>query len=105
MENIYRGGCEEKFTEHIKQQYIPQTQDEQIFYLLVSIVFSVAAILITFFSAKAWCSCEKSDVSENGYLLVNNGDNDLEHLDLEAENPEDRLVYILQTNQYKNAFQ
>ena len=105
MENIYGGGCEEKFTEHIKQQYIIQTQDEQIFYLLVSIVFSVAAILITFFSVKAWCSCEKNNNRENDYLLVNNGDNDLEHLDLEAENPEDRLVYMLKTNQYKNAFQ
>ena len=105
MENIYQRGCEEKLTEHIKQQYIPQTQDEQIFYVLVSIVFSVAAILITFFSVKAWCSCEKNNNRENGYLLVNNGDNDLEHLDFEPENPEDRLVYILQANQYKNAFQ
>ena len=90
MENIYREGCEEKFTEHFKQQYIPQTQDERIFYLLVSIVFSVAAILIKFFSAKAWCSCEKNNNRENGHLLVNNGDNDLEHLDFEPENPEDR---------------
>ena len=71
----------------------------------MSIVFSVAAILITFFSVKAWCSCEKNNNRENDYLLVNNGDNDLEHLDLEAENPENGLVYILQTNQYKNAFQ
>ena len=36
-EDIFQIGCEGEITVHIKKQYIIQTQDEQIFYLLVSI--------------------------------------------------------------------
>ena len=105
LENIYQKGCEGELTEHIKHQYIIQTHDEQIVYLLVSIVFGVAAILITFFSVKAWYNCENNHGREDGYMLVNNEEDDFERLNPfnEAENPEDQLVYILnfpKTNQY-----
>ena len=70
MENIYQRGCEGKLKEHIKKQYITQTQDEQIFYLSVSVAFFTSAILITFFSVKTWM---KNNNTDNGYVLVSDG--------------------------------
>ena len=70
LENIYQRGCEGELEEHIKKQYITQTQDEQIFYLSVSIAFFTSAILITFFSVKTWM---KNNNTDNGYVLVSDG--------------------------------
>ena len=70
MENIYQRGCKGELKEHIKKQYITQTQDEQIFYLSVSIAFFTSAILITFFSVKSWM---KNNNTDNGYVLVSDG--------------------------------
>ena len=70
MENIYQRGCEGEIKEHIKKQYITQTQDEQIFYLSVSIAFFTSAILITFFSVKTWM---KNNNTDNGYVLASDG--------------------------------
>ena len=64
-ENIYHRGCEGKLTKHTKHQYIIQTQPQQIFYLLVSVVFFASANLIMFFSVMA-CMRNK----ENSYILV-----------------------------------
>ena len=65
VENIYQRGCQEKLTQHIKRQYITQTQDEQIFYLIVSIVFFASANVIMFFSVM---TCMRN--KENSYYLV-----------------------------------
>ena len=93
LENIYQRGCEEKLTIHIKHQYIIQTHDDQIVYLLVSVVFGVTAILITFFFVKAWWyNCGNNHNRENGYMLVN--DEERQDPLNEAENPEDQLAYI-----------
>ena len=67
MENIYQRGCEEKLTKNLKHQYIIQTQIEQIFYWVVSVVFLSSATLITFFSFK---TCMINNNIQNGYLLV-----------------------------------
>ena len=68
VEDIYHRGCEEKITKHVKQQYIIQTQIEQIFYWVLSIiVFLPSGIMMAYFSVKRFM---RNKNSENGYDSV-----------------------------------
>ena len=98
LTNIYQRGCKGELAHHMKQQYVMQTQDEQIVYLLLAILLAVSAILITFISLKSkygWMNNKREDE----YVLVNNDDEDNFTVDVkEGVDMDNRSAFFFTSN-------